>query len=223
MDAYLTTILPIAFDWAPQGWLQCNGQSLPVSQSEAVFALIGSRYGGDGRTNFNIPDLRGTFPIGYGQRPSGVNYPIASKGGNDVIQLTQNQLPAHAHVATFTPTGTATFNIPAQSGSQTATLKANGTAGTLQNPTTGSVLAGGGSASVRFYGTAASDQVDLHNSSVTLSGDAPTAAQTVQTNAITGGNVSVGVTGASAPIDARPPYLAINFIFCIAGIYPYRP
>lgn len=224
MEAYIATILPVGFDFAPQGWLRCEGQIIAVNQYQTVFSLIGTNYGGNGVTSFNLPDLRGTIPLCFGQRQtSNVNYPIGDKGGKDAITLTQNQLPAHSHGATFAPTGTATINLSAQAGSQTATLKANAVAGTVQTPAAGSVLAGGGTGAVKVYGSAPSGQVALDSSSVTIAGTAPTAAQTIQTNAITGGSVTIAPTGGNAAIDARPPYLAINFVFCMQGIYPSRP
>ncbi len=224
MDAYLATILPVGFNYAPDGWLMCWGQQMQINQYNAVFSLVSNIYGGNATTNFNLPDLRGTMPIGYGQRTgSTVSYAIGNKGGNDFITLNQSQMPAHTHAAVFTPSGSATASIPAQSGSQTAALKVSPVAGSLQLPAAGAVLAGGGSGTTKLYGTPSTTPVTLDSSSVTISGNAPTAAQTVTTNGITGGSVAVQANGGSAPIDARPPYLAINFIFCMQGLYPVRP
>ncbi|MVA23105.1 hypothetical protein GOZ92_01475 [Agrobacterium vitis] len=223
MDAYLATILPVGFNYATEGWLMCWGQKLTVNQYTAVYSLVSNYYGGDQQTYFNLPDLRGKMPIGYGQRlPTSPDYGIGSKGGNDTISLNSSQIPAHTHAAVFTPTGQATVNIPAQTGSQTATLKASPAAGTSQLPTTGSALAGGNTAATRIYGAASSAPITLDSSSVAISGNAPTAAQSIATNAITGGAVAVQPFGAGAAIDARPPYLAINFIFCVQGLYPVR-
>jgi microcystin-dependent protein len=143
-------------------------------------------YGGNATTTFNLPDLRGAMPLGYGQRPgSTVNYAIGNKAGNDSITLNQSQMPAHNHAAVFTPSGPATVNIPAQSGSQTATLNVSPAAGGTQLPTAGLVIAGGGSGATKFYSSPSTTPVTLDSSSVTISGNAPTAAQTVATNGIT--------------------------------------
>lgn len=224
MDAFLATILPVGFNYAPDGWQMCWGQQLAVNQYTAVFSLISNYYGGNQTTSFNLPDLRGTMPIGYGQRPtSSVVYGIGTKGGQDSVTLTQSQMPMHTHLANFAPTGTATVNIPAQSGSQTATLTVSPAAGTAQVPTTGAVLAAGGTSATKIYGNPSTSPVTLDSSSVSISGNAPTAAQNIATNAITGGTVAIQPTGGNAAIDARPPYLAINFIFCVQGLYPVRP
>jgi microcystin-dependent protein len=223
MDAFLATILPVGFNYAPEGWQLCWGQQLQINQYAAVFSLISNFYGGNGTTTFNLPDLRGAMPLGYGQRTGSTqSYAIGNKGGNDAITLNQSQMPAHIHAAAFTPSGQATVNIPAQTGSQTAALKVSPVAGIAQLPTAGSVLAGGGSGSTKLYGSPSTTPVTLDSSSVTISGNAPTAAQTVVTNGITGGAVTLQPSGGSAPVDARPPYLAINFIFCMQGLYPVR-
>ncbi|MBB4955930.1 microcystin-dependent protein [Agrobacterium vitis] len=224
MDSYLATILPVAFSYAPDGWLGCWGQQISISQYNAIYSLVSNIYGGDGRTYFNLPDLRGRMPIGYGQRlGSSHAYNIGNKGGEDDVVLGYNQLPVHTHGATFTPTGRATVNIPAQSGSQKATLKVLPTAGTAQLPVDGSVLSGGGTVATKIYGSSSTTMVSLDSSSVALSGNAPTAAQSVSTDAITGGAVLIQPAGNSQPVDLRNPYLAINFIFCVQGLYPIRP
>lgn len=224
MDSYLATILPVAMNYATSGWLMCWGQKLEINQYNAVYSVVSNIYGGDLQTYFNLPDLRGRMPIGSGQRvASNLYYQIGSKGGDDYVWLNANQLPPHTHTAVFTPTGYASVNIPAQAGNQTATLKASPAAGTSQLPTTGSTLAGGNTAATRIYGAASTAPVTLDSSSVSISGNAPTAAQSISTNAITGGAVTVQPFGAGAHIDTRPPYLAINFIFCVQGVYPVRP
>ncbi|MGG7519003.1 phage tail protein [Allorhizobium undicola] len=223
MDAFLATILPVGFNFAPEGWQMCWGQQLAISQYTAVFSLISNIYGGNTTTAFNLPDLRGTMPVGYGQRPtSPVVYGIGAKGGQDSVTLTQSQMPAHTHGADFTPTGHATINIPGQTGTQTATLKASPAPGTAQVPATGMSLAAGGSAATKIYGAPSSTPVTLDGSSVSISGNAPTPAQTITTNAITGGAVTIQQAGGNAAIDTRPPFLAINFIFCVQGLYPVR-
>jgi len=78
--------------FAPAGWEFCQGQILPISENETLFTLIGTTYGGDGQTTFALPDLRGRIPIHYG---AGFN--LSETGGAELVTLTQNQIPAHAH------------------------------------------------------------------------------------------------------------------------------
>jgi microcystin-dependent protein len=104
-DQYLGEIRMVGFNYAPQGWALCNGQTLSISANNALFALLGTTYGGNGTTNFNLPDLQGRMPLHAG---AGANLPVyvqGQKAGNESIILTQQQMPMHTHVATFTPSG----------------------------------------------------------------------------------------------------------------------
>lgn len=82
----------MSFDFPPKNWAQCNGQLLQVSQFQSLFALLGTFYGGDGKTTFGLPDLRSRVPIGF--HPG---YPMGSKIGREFHTLTQNEMPAHSH------------------------------------------------------------------------------------------------------------------------------
>jgi microcystin-dependent protein len=88
---YLACIMPWAMSFAPKNWAFCNGQSLTIQQNQALFALISNRYGGDGKTTFNLPDLRNRFPRGS------TNGNVATVAGSATITLNQTQIPAHAH------------------------------------------------------------------------------------------------------------------------------
>lgn len=101
-DAYLGEIRLFAGNYAPQGWRLCDGSVLQVSQSTPLFALIGNLYGGDGRTTFALPDLRGRLPVGQGQGTGLSNRPLASFGGSEVEPITSNNMPAHSHGFTTT-------------------------------------------------------------------------------------------------------------------------
>ncbi|RXK50161.1 phage tail protein [Halorientalis pallida] len=85
------------FDFAPQGWAQCNGQILPVSQNQALFSLLGTRYGGDGRSTFGLPDLQGRVPVHQGRGPEGRTYRMGQTGGNATVSLSTGELPSHSH------------------------------------------------------------------------------------------------------------------------------
>lgn len=111
MEAFVGTILPVGFNFAPLGWLPCDGRLLPISEYDVLFTLIGTSYGGDGQTTFGLPDLRGRVPVGYGQGPSQPNYLIGQKGGQMEATLTSANLPVHNHLLRV---GTAsTTNVPA--------------------------------------------------------------------------------------------------------------
>lgn len=101
----------------PEGWELCNGQTLPIAGNEQLFSLLGTLYGGDGRTNFGLPDMRSRVPIGQGRAASGTTYTMAATGGAETVTLTQAQLPPHTHIplATASPatTGNPTGNLMA--------------------------------------------------------------------------------------------------------------
>ncbi|MEK5330420.1 phage tail protein [Lysinibacillus sp. FSL W8-0992] len=108
-DAYLGEIRMFSGKYAPRDWELCNGQLLSVNEYQALFSLIGNKYGGDGVTNFALPDLRGRIPI-----HKSPEYPIASKGGEETVTLTEEHLPAHTHgVYANNLTAEATENSPA--------------------------------------------------------------------------------------------------------------
>lgn len=100
-EPFVGTIGIFGFNWAPRGWAQCNGQLLPIAQYSALFSLIGTYYGGDGRTTFALPDLRGRVPVNYGQGPGLSPYQIGQRGGAEQISITIPNLPSHSHTIIF--------------------------------------------------------------------------------------------------------------------------
>jgi microcystin-dependent protein len=96
-ESYLGQIMLFAGNFAPVGWALCNGQLLPISQNSALFSILGTTYGGDGRTTFGLPDLRGRAPIHFGQGPNLQNYDLGETGGVEAVNLTSNEMPAHIH------------------------------------------------------------------------------------------------------------------------------
>jgi microcystin-dependent protein len=96
---YVGEIRMFAGNFAPAGWMLCEGQLLPISENETLFQLIGTTYGGDGQSTFGLPDLRGRIPIHQGN-----NFILAETGGAEEITLTVNQIPAHGHPALATAT-----------------------------------------------------------------------------------------------------------------------
>ena len=98
-DPFLSEIRLFSFNYAPQGWALCNGQLLPINQNQALFALLGTNYGGDGRVNFALPDFRGRTPIHMGG-----GHTLGERGGEQAHTLNISELPEHTHVARATST-----------------------------------------------------------------------------------------------------------------------
>lgn len=95
---FIGQIKLFAGNFAPQGWMLCNGQLLPIAQYDALFNLIGTTYGGDGVTTFALPDLRGRVPIHVGQGPGLSGTVLGERGGSEVVTVTTSQLPQHTHL-----------------------------------------------------------------------------------------------------------------------------
>ncbi|MGE9267580.1 MAG: phage tail protein [Verrucomicrobiales bacterium] len=105
-EPYIGQITMFAGHFAPRNWAFCDGQLLSVSQYNALFSVIGDQYGGDGKTTFALPDLRGRMPVhaGSGNGPGQTAYPLGSHGGRREVQLTEQHLPAHTHSSETTVT-----------------------------------------------------------------------------------------------------------------------
>ncbi len=106
-EPFLSEIRIMSFNFAPKGWAQCNGQLLPINQNQPLFSLLGTTYGGDGRTTFGLPNLQGHTPIHFGN-----GHTLGEKGGEQAHTLSISELPTHVHIANAT-TATATTNTPA--------------------------------------------------------------------------------------------------------------
>jgi microcystin-dependent protein len=125
-EAYIGEIRLFGFNFAPRGWMLCQGQTLSISSNTALFSLLGTTYGGNGTTTFNLPDLRGRVAVGQGNGP-GINpVDIGQIAGNNNVSLVQPNMPAHNHVVQ----ATASVAIPALT-----------TVGTAQAPSNTTILA----------------------------------------------------------------------------------
>jgi microcystin-dependent protein len=96
-DQFLGEIRPVGFNFAPVGWALCNGQLLSISQNSALFSLLGTNFGGDGRTTFGLPNLQGMAALGMGQGPGLTDYPIGGTAGVATVTLNLGQLGPHVH------------------------------------------------------------------------------------------------------------------------------
>ncbi len=103
-NPFLAEIRIFAGNFAPTGWAQCNGQLLPISQNTALFSLLGTTYGGDGKSNFALPNLQGSAPMQQGQGPGLSLRDLGETGGEQTVTLLQTELPSHGHTLSATTT-----------------------------------------------------------------------------------------------------------------------
>ncbi|HZR02428.1 MAG TPA: tail fiber protein [Burkholderiales bacterium] len=169
---FLGEIRMVGFNFAPRGWAMCNGQILPISQNTALFALLGTNYGGNGQTTFALPDLRSRKPLHFGQGPGLSTVSLGEEGGVESVTLSSGQMPQHSH-----------------------TLTAAANVATTSDPTN-TLLAG----KPRFG-------KDVYTPPANL----------VAMNA-----ADVGSSGGSNPHDNMQPYLVVNFVIALQGIFPSR-
>jgi microcystin-dependent protein len=96
-DPFVAEIRIFPFNFAPRGWAWCDGQLLPLSQNTALFSLLGTTYGGNGKSNFALPDLQGRAPMHPGQGPGLSLHDLGETGGSETVTLLESEIPAHAH------------------------------------------------------------------------------------------------------------------------------
>ena len=210
MEVYIATILPFSFNFAPYGWQMCSGQTVAISQYQAVFALIGTFYGGNGTTNFQLPDLRSRIPLGMGQGLALPSYTIGEVGGTYQQSLNLQNLPIHNHGATFTPSGASSVSVTV---SASSTPPAQGSNYATVPSTTNNVLAassGTGQLAAGIWAPSASATPNVPIAGVSVTGSGG------------GGTVQVANAGQGLPVSIMNPYLALNFCFAMSGIYPTR-
>ncbi|WP_225772601.1 phage tail protein [Inquilinus sp. Marseille-Q2685] len=195
MEAFLATIMGWAPNFAPRGWAFCGGQILAISQNTALFSLLGTTYGGDGTTTFALPNLFSRLPIGAGNGPGLSNYVLGQMGGTESTILTTNNLPAHVH-----------------DGSTLAAVQpvATTTGNTVQPVATETSILG----APNFTDPGTGGPVDVN----TFANN--TANPVVNLKLSVSG--TTGPTGGTQPFSIMPPYLAINWIIALEGIYPSR-
>ena len=104
MDPFVAEVRIFPFNFAPRGWAFCDGQLLPISQNTALFSLLGTTYGGDGKSNFALPNMQGNAPMHAGQGPGLSLYDLGQNGGSETVTLLQTEMPAHTHGMMSAPT-----------------------------------------------------------------------------------------------------------------------
>lgn len=206
MDVFLGTILPFGFQFAPNGWMQANGQTLPVNQYQALFALLGITYGGNGSQNFMLPNLCGRLPMHQGQGINLTNRVIGEVIGTENTNVLLANLPPHAPVITATATSaltaTTTVNL-ASAPSTPTTIPSN------DNAYIGASAATGPSSAAIFSTAQGANPVALKGVSSTV-----------------GGTVNVTATaqtlGSGTPLGIVNPVLVLNFCVALQGLFPSR-
>jgi microcystin-dependent protein len=200
-DPFIGEMRMVGFNFAPQGWAFCQGQQMSIAQNQALFALLGTTYGGNGIQTFGLPDLRGRSPVGFGQGTGLSSIELGQAAGSENVTLTQAQLPMHTHQAAATPGAavSAAVNIPASTA--TTALQGEPSSSTVL----GTVSTGGRTSN--FY-AAGDGNVTLKPFNISVTASAPT--------------VTVQIAGQSQPLGLRNPYLGVNFIISLNGIFPSR-
>lgn len=176
MEGTIGTIILFGGNFAPRSWAFCQGQLLAIASNDALFSILGTTYGGDGRTTFGLPDLRGRAPIGTGSGPGLPPVQLGAKGGSSAVTLTANNLPSHTHTATTT------VGVSSQNASS-------------EEPA-GNVLA--------------AQPGNVFSAASTANGNMGAVATTVAN------------TGGGQSFDNHQPYLGLEFVICLQGVYPSR-
>ena len=167
----------MGFNFAPRGWALCDGQILPINQNQSLYSLLGTTYGGDGRTTMALPDLQGRAPMGPGRGPGLTDRRLGEKVGTSTVTLTDAQIPAHAH------------GVHGNDGQGITSDPAGHHFGVEQQ--------GGGGGSQRVYTDVLTPLVQFDSS-------------------------AVGQTGGGQSHNNMQPYLGLNFIIALQGLYPSR-
>ena len=239
MEYYLGEILALAFPRIPYGTAVCNGQTITIQQNSALFSLIGIAWGGNGTSNFGLPNLCGRSMIGLGTPHTNSNVPVGTLTwqignlfGTDTCTISQTQLPAHTHSAVFTPTyETPTAPIQAKSEEKFKTDEIaphcigptpTGTGAYVQvSSTQGNQSDPNGNYLAKCWNTknniADNAYVDAAHAG-TLNYLAGVGGG--GSGGMTGGTVQIGIAGASAGLTINDPGAGVNFCITTSGIYP---
>jgi len=192
MDPFISMIVLWGPSWSPRNWALCEGQLLAISTNTALFSLIGTIYGGDGRTTFALPDFRGRVPIGQGTGPGLTPYRIGAKGGVERVTLNSLQIPSHNHIA-----NTSGLSVVIEASTDNAAVS---------QPAAGKALAAG-------YDNAQFRPIEIYGDATNL---VPISGGAV------GGTVVIGNTGGSQSHTNVQPFQVVSFIMALYGIFPSR-
>lgn len=174
MEGTIAQILFFAGNFAPKNWAFCNGQLMSIASNTALFSLLGTQYGGDGRTTFALPDFRGRVPVGVGQGPGLSPVVIGEKSGTETSTMLLTQMPSHSHTTTV---------------------------------------------SMGVAGSNADNDSPVGNVFAVPSSDS---FGTVANASAAGTSLSLNPAGGNQPFSIMQPYLAVNYVICMFGVYPAR-
>lgn len=194
-DAYLGSVYATAASFCPDGTLETQGQLLPINNYQALFSLLTTVFGGDGTTNFGLPDLRGRAPIGYGQGPGLTYIPVGAKSGFETVQMNIAQMPAHVHPASTYSQASGSVALQASTASPSTGNPAGKTFATFP---------------------AATPIYSAPSTTPTLMATQPVAVDVATT-------VTVGSTGGGQSMPIRNPFLGLRYCIVTNGLYPPRP
>ncbi|MBN9300012.1 MAG: phage tail protein [Filimonas sp.] len=203
MEGTMAEIRCFAANFAPRTWTLCWGQTIGISQNQALFSLLGTTYGGNGVQTFCLPDLRGRIPVGTGQSTTGAGtYTLGQKGGEETHTIITTEMPMHNHNVTVTA-GSGAANA-------SATLSATNSAGTLYTPGGNVLGADDGNGNITIYAGSGAVAA-MASTSITLSNlVAPTL------------GVTLNPTGGTLPHSNIQPVMGMNYIICMQGVFPSR-
>ncbi|WP_125720336.1 phage tail protein [Pseudoalteromonas rubra] len=200
-DPYIGSMGTFGGAFTIRNFAMCLGQTMAISQNQALYALIGTIYGGDARTTYALPDLRGRSPVGAGVRPGGMDYRQGERQGSELVGIEIIHMPAHSHTAIFTPLGGST--------SVSGTMQAATDAANTTVPDSESYIAQ--SSSAAFYKPTFGQPTLTEIKGLTVSGGGSA-----------GGTVTVTNTGGSAPLNILNPVLPVNWLIATEGVFPPR-
>ncbi|MFP3388502.1 phage tail protein [Brevibacillus sp. SIMBA_040] len=228
MGAFTGAIVLWPLDWAPYGWALCHGQELKVMEYQALYSLLGNKYGGTVNQTFCLPDLRGRVPVGMGEGPGLQNHSLAAHGGSETVSLSTAHLPYHTHAASleqvnFNGTisggsisdGECEVSVPLPKNAANAPAETN-----IPSTDTSLGIVKVGSSNVNIY-TKSAPTLALNHEAVSAKGTVTGKVTGGVTGNLTG-YVNVEPTGSSAPVKNMQPYLVLNYIICLQGNYPTR-
>lgn len=198
-DPMLAEIKLFGGNYAPQNWAYCWGQLLAINEYTALFSLLGTNFGGDGRTTFGVPDLRGRVPIGNGSGPGRTPRVIGQAGGYEHVTLAVQQMPAHGHGSTSEITGDVTTTLRCYNGQATATTPRN------------AVLA--------QQDASVDPKADVYEKTQANANMDASAITTQHDLAV---NVTIQNAGGSQGHENMPPWQCLNYIIALQGYYPPR-
>ncbi|MEM1124712.1 MAG: tail fiber protein [Bacteroidota bacterium] len=192
MDPFLGEIVMFGGNFAPRGWAFCNGQLLPINQYQALFSILGTTYGGDGRTTFALPELRGRAAMHAGNGPGLTPRPLGQKSGQESVTLNSLQMPSHSHTAIKSG------NVRVQPSANLGDT--NFSAGNALGATARDIQT---SAGIEMYATANNLAGDLGGVSDDI-------------------NFTITNTGGNYSHNNMQPYQVINYIIALQGVFPSR-